>query len=131
MLFMTWFLVSFGSISFSLICSIFHKILITHFSTHSYIEPSEIEKLEEYLGVYLSRSAKKRISSSIKKIKPFSIFPNTDLSNSLLSFIFLSIISLLRTLFAGHSLVPYENFENMYVPGKMQHAPNFLIPIFH
>ena len=45
-----------------------------------------------------------------KKKKLFGIFLNTHLSNSLISHIFLSIILLLRTLFSGFSLVPYENF---------------------
>ena len=61
------------------------------------------------MQVYLSRSGNKRISYWIKKTKPFVIFLNTHLSNSLLSYIFLSIILLLRTSFSGLSLSLYEN----------------------
>ena len=60
--------------------------------------------------VYLSRSQNKRISCWIKKNKLFGIFLKTHLSKSLIWYIFLSIILLLRTLFSGISLVPYENF---------------------
>ena len=45
-----------------------------------------------------------------KKPKQFGIFPNKHLNNSLLSYIFLSIILFLRTLFSGLTLVLYETF---------------------